>query len=461
MARLLRMDLPVADDNTVHFNSTLMALIRTALDIKIAKATDLTVGKIYAAMMIMEYYRQSKAKRTQALHEEQNRTPLMFQRLEPHSPTQDGGQGVNSLPEPQPDATVNLPLEGGMTESQSWVTARAQEMSQKAGSWSPEGPRAEDIQDGRHNPQTIMDSSPMKRSASSLGHGRPGKGTRLDDYALERVIPEEGQRHGHRRRERSHRTSERSLSRYTDADTGLGTDLSTTTQSGDLPPKEKDRDRERDRERERDRDRERGRPKDRKHHHHHHHHHGSVDKERYGPDRGDYGHRPPRERDHRWSRSPSEGRECMTHRQSSWLSGGGVGHTSCGVLTCARGPIRGGPERACMNPTVVSSAAPCLLREVRGCAVGWERGRNPEAGSSRLVEGPARKRTEDSLLPVLLSVHHSLRSWGEQWLLGVLEAHSLRTLRGVDFHTDVHAVRQPLREPQPMDHGTGDWCNPL
>lgn len=31
------MDLPVADDNTVHFNSTLMALIRTALDIKIAK----------------------------------------------------------------------------------------------------------------------------------------------------------------------------------------------------------------------------------------------------------------------------------------------------------------------------------------------------------------------------------------------------------------------------------------
>ena len=37
LQRLLRMDLPVADDNTVHFNSTLIALIRTALDIKIAK----------------------------------------------------------------------------------------------------------------------------------------------------------------------------------------------------------------------------------------------------------------------------------------------------------------------------------------------------------------------------------------------------------------------------------------
>ncbi|CDQ89690.1 unnamed protein product [Oncorhynchus mykiss] len=170
----------------------------------------------------------------------------------------------------------------------------------------------------------------MKRSASSLGHSRSGRGQRkgggADDYAMEYVIPEEGgaPRHSHRRRDRSHRASERSLCRYTDADTaGLGTDLSTTTQSGDLPPKEKDRDRDRDR----------GRQKDRKHHHHHHHHHsGSVDKERYTPDRADRadrggehgGHRQPRgdrdydrdrEHDRRWSRSPSEGRECMTHRQ--------------------------------------------------------------------------------------------------------------------------------------------------
>ncbi|MEQ2268403.1 Voltage-dependent P/Q-type calcium channel subunit alpha-1A [Xenotaenia resolanae] len=142
--RLLRMDLPVADDNTVHFNSTLMALIRTALDIKIAKggadkhqmdaelrkemmaiwpnlsqktldllvtphkaATDLTVGKIYAAMMIMEYYRQSKTKKLQALREEQNRTPLMFQRMEPPSEgggtDGQGGQGQNGLPSTQPN----------------------------------------------------------------------------------------------------------------------------------------------------------------------------------------------------------------------------------------------------------------------------------------------------------------------------------------------------------------------
>lgn len=31
------------------------------------------------------------------------------------------------------------PVEGGVPASHSWVTARAQEMSQKVGSWSPEG----------------------------------------------------------------------------------------------------------------------------------------------------------------------------------------------------------------------------------------------------------------------------------------------------------------------------------
>ncbi|KAK9406720.1 voltage-dependent P/Q-type calcium channel subunit alpha-1A [Crotalus adamanteus] len=66
-------------------------------------ATDLTVGKIYAAMMIMEYYRQSKAKKLQAMREEQNRTPLMFQRMEPPSPSQEGGQGQNALPSSQLD----------------------------------------------------------------------------------------------------------------------------------------------------------------------------------------------------------------------------------------------------------------------------------------------------------------------------------------------------------------------
>uniref|UniRef100_A0AAY4ER99 Voltage-dependent N-type calcium channel subunit alpha n=1 Tax=Denticeps clupeoides TaxID=299321 RepID=A0AAY4ER99_9TELE len=99
--RLVRMNMPIAEDNTVHFTSTLMALIRTALEIKLAsgvlaqrlcdadlrreinrvwpslsqktvellvtppKPNDLTVGKVYAALMIFDYYKQNRAKRLQ------------------------------------------------------------------------------------------------------------------------------------------------------------------------------------------------------------------------------------------------------------------------------------------------------------------------------------------------------------------------------------------------------------
>ncbi|XP_068190313.1 voltage-dependent N-type calcium channel subunit alpha-1B-like isoform X2 [Antennarius striatus] len=99
--RLVKMNMPIADDNTVHFTSTLMALIRTALEIKLAsgvlaqrlcdadlkreinrvwpnlsqktvdllvtphKYNELTVGKVYAAFMIFDYYKQNRAKKLQ------------------------------------------------------------------------------------------------------------------------------------------------------------------------------------------------------------------------------------------------------------------------------------------------------------------------------------------------------------------------------------------------------------
>uniref|UniRef100_A0A7N8XQE1 Voltage-dependent N-type calcium channel subunit alpha n=1 Tax=Mastacembelus armatus TaxID=205130 RepID=A0A7N8XQE1_9TELE len=109
--RLVKMNMPIADDNTVHFTSTLMALIRTALEIKLASGVlaqrlcdadlkrelnrvwpslpqktvdllvtphkcepqfcfdnELTVGKVYAALMIFDYYKQNRAKRLQQQH---------------------------------------------------------------------------------------------------------------------------------------------------------------------------------------------------------------------------------------------------------------------------------------------------------------------------------------------------------------------------------------------------------
>ncbi|XP_069737633.1 voltage-dependent P/Q-type calcium channel subunit alpha-1A [Phaenicophaeus curvirostris] len=218
--RLLRMDLPVADDNTVHFNSTLMALIRTALDIKIAKggadkqqmdaelrkemiaiwpnlspknldllvtphkSTDLTVGKIYAAMMIMEYYRQSKAKKLQAMREEQNRTPLMFQRMEPPSPTREGTPGPDAGTSAEP-GTGLATRDGGLKESESWVTQRAQEMFQKTGTWSPERGHPEDFPNSRPNSQLVEMREMAKDGYSDSdylpmeGHGRAASMPRL------------------------------------------------------------------------------------------------------------------------------------------------------------------------------------------------------------------------------------------------------------------------------------------
>ncbi|XP_059193817.1 calcium channel, voltage-dependent, N type, alpha 1B subunit, a [Centropristis striata] len=99
--RLVKMNMPIADDNSVHFTSTLMALIRTALEIKLAsgmvaqrisdaelkkelstvwpslsqktmdllvtphKPNELTVGKVYAALMIFDYYKQNLARKRQ------------------------------------------------------------------------------------------------------------------------------------------------------------------------------------------------------------------------------------------------------------------------------------------------------------------------------------------------------------------------------------------------------------
>uniref|UniRef100_A0A670I900 Voltage-dependent R-type calcium channel subunit alpha n=1 Tax=Podarcis muralis TaxID=64176 RepID=A0A670I900_PODMU len=146
--RLVLMNMPVAEDNTVHFSSTLMALIRTALDIKIAKGgadwqqldselqkeiltiwphlsqkmldllvpmpktTDLTVGKIYAAMMIMDYYKQSKAKKQRQQLEEQKNAP-MFQRMEPSSLPQEIISNAKALPYLQQDTISGLSSRSG------------------------------------------------------------------------------------------------------------------------------------------------------------------------------------------------------------------------------------------------------------------------------------------------------------------------------------------------------------
>ncbi|XP_049453892.1 voltage-dependent R-type calcium channel subunit alpha-1E-like [Epinephelus fuscoguttatus] len=131
--RLVLMNMPVDEDMTVHFTSTLMSLIRTALDIKIArggedrialdselqkeisiiwpylpqktldllvpinKDTDMTVGKIYASMMIMDYFKQNKAKKLRQQLEAQ-KSALMFKRLDASTLPEDILANTQTLP---------------------------------------------------------------------------------------------------------------------------------------------------------------------------------------------------------------------------------------------------------------------------------------------------------------------------------------------------------------------------
>jgi len=70
-------------------------------------ASDLTVGKIYAAMMIMDYYKQSKVKKQRQQLEEQKNAP-MFQRMEPSSLPQEIIANAKALPYLQQDPVSGL-----------------------------------------------------------------------------------------------------------------------------------------------------------------------------------------------------------------------------------------------------------------------------------------------------------------------------------------------------------------
>ncbi|XP_068588555.1 voltage-dependent N-type calcium channel subunit alpha-1B-like isoform X1 [Cebidichthys violaceus] len=145
--RLVRMNMPIAEDRTVHFTSTLMALIRTALEIKLAsgvlaqhlcdadlkreisrvwpslsqktvdllvtppKYNELTVGKVYAALMIFDYYKQTCAKRLQQQHTggQQSKLGALFRPMLPLPHIQEVEPPICSPkqplpPQPEPEA---------------------------------------------------------------------------------------------------------------------------------------------------------------------------------------------------------------------------------------------------------------------------------------------------------------------------------------------------------------------
>ncbi|KAE8610451.1 hypothetical protein XENTR_v10012129 [Xenopus tropicalis] len=250
--RLVLMNMPVSEDMTVHFTSTLMALIRTALDIKIAKggadrqqldselqkdilaiwpnlsqkmidllvpmprASDLTVGKIYAAMMIMDYYKQSKAKKQRQQLEEQKNAP-MFQRMEASAlpeeilsnakalpylqqDTLSGLGGFPSLSPLSPEEVFQPPCLDGEEEEdfeeqlslEPEVREFRREQLPNRGSYIPvemlERPasvRASSMPRLAENPQVLSDVSSMRRSFSTTAEKRV-RSSWLDEFTMDR-----------------------------------------------------------------------------------------------------------------------------------------------------------------------------------------------------------------------------------------------------------------------------------
>uniref|UniRef100_A0A8C8MMZ6 Voltage-dependent N-type calcium channel subunit alpha n=1 Tax=Oncorhynchus tshawytscha TaxID=74940 RepID=A0A8C8MMZ6_ONCTS len=217
--RLVKMNMPIADDNTVHFTSTLMALIRTALEIKLSsgmvaqrlsdaelkkelstvwpslsqktmdllvtphKPNELTVGKVYAALMIFDYYKQNRAKRLkeqQQQQQQQNAAGSQVSHTHTHlqeayiSPLDENSVEMRKMD--TSDSTVPGP--GSGLESQ----GRAVSMPRLNAELQP-----------------VPDCSPMKRSASTHAPQRPQEAN-LRDYTLETPSIQERPHHHHHHR---------------------------------------------------------------------------------------------------------------------------------------------------------------------------------------------------------------------------------------------------------------------
>ncbi|KFP43977.1 Voltage-dependent N-type calcium channel subunit alpha-1B, partial [Chlamydotis macqueenii] len=406
--RLVRMNMPISpEDLTVHFTSTLMALIRTALEIKLAsggvkqhqcdaelrkeislvwpnlsqktldllvpphKPDEMTVGKVYAALMIFDFYKQNKNSREQ-VHQPPGGLcqPGPVSLFHPLKATLEQTQpaaftNAKAFLRQKSSASLNnggaLPApEGGIKESSSWGTQRTQDVFYETRTPAFERGHSEEIPiervvemreisptlaNGEHQPglesqgraasmprlaaetqrskarspgsylAPIPDTSPMKRSVSTLTPQRP-HAMHLYEYSLERVPPEQGHHHHHhrchRRKEKKQKSLDRSPHQLADGEA--------VAQSGESSSKDKKQ--------------ERGRSQERKQHSS-----SSSEKQRfYSCDR--YGSRDrsqPKSADQSRPTSPNGGPEHGPHRQGSGSVNGSPLLSTSGASTPCRG----------------------------------------------------------------------------------------------------------------------------
>ncbi|XP_078006052.1 LOW QUALITY PROTEIN: voltage-dependent N-type calcium channel subunit alpha-1B [Phascolarctos cinereus] len=406
--RLVRMNMPISnEDMTVHFTSTLMALIRTALDIKLApagmkqhqcdaelrkeissvwanlpqktldllvpphKPDEMTVGKVYAALMIFDFYKQNKNTRDQGHQPPTGPVSLFHTQGQPA--VLRGARGF--LKQKSSTSLSNggaLPHPGsGIKESVSWGTQRTQDVCYETRMPLERGHSAEipvgqpskqvravemqemalDVSSGEPQPglesqgraasmprlaaemQPIPDTSPMKRSISTLAPQRP-HGSHLYEYGLERVPAGQTQHHHHhrchRRRDKKQKSLDKCPSQSADGDGAPNHSVGMAAPSGEGPAPCKH-----------ERKQERGRSQERKQLSS-----SSSEKQRfYSCDR--FGSRDPSQpKSSNGSRptSPPGGQEPGPHRQGSGSVNGSPLLSTSGASTPGRGGRRQLPQ---------------------------------------------------------------------------------------------------------------------
>ncbi|XP_039631746.1 calcium channel, voltage-dependent, N type, alpha 1B subunit, a [Polypterus senegalus] len=414
--RLVKMNMPIAEDNSVHFTSTLTALIRTALEIKLAsgvanqqrsdaelrkeistvwpnlsqktldllvpphRPNELTVGKVYAALMIFDYYKQNRSKRVQQQQQQQQQQappgglsqskvgalfkpmlPLALMQVQDPTLKPVGAVPLNNggaIPSPQsppgaPDSTqgaarrsAKKPVERGRSEETPGSTSAQESVEMKKmepGTSGHQQPVLENqgraasmprlnTESQKSRPRApgsslapIPDSSPMKRSVSTLTPQRAQE-VSLKDYSLQRAAPDRAHHHHHHHRchrrkdrERKQHSSEKSPTRQASTDAGTPGDPSSSAVPGGQMA--------------RDRGRERGRSHERKHHS------CSSEKQRYySCDRyssRDYAR--PKSNNPSRAASPSDGHEAHLNRQGSGSVSGSPVMLTSGASTPGRG----------------------------------------------------------------------------------------------------------------------------
>uniref|UniRef100_A0A3B4U656 Voltage-dependent N-type calcium channel subunit alpha n=1 Tax=Seriola dumerili TaxID=41447 RepID=A0A3B4U656_SERDU len=264
--RLVKMNMPIADDNTVHFTSTLMALIRTALEIKLASAQRLSDAELKKELSTV--------------------WPNLSQKT----------MDLLVTPHKRKHVTIVLILN---TSCHTWPSLSL-------------------------FPQSVPDASTMKRSASTVAPQRPQE-VNLRDYTLEKPSRERPHHHHHHHHHCHHR-KDRDKDREKRQNSNIILNTETYHFHPAIFPSPSDAPGERvsDPAAPRERAHDRGRSRERKHHH------SSADKQRYySCDRFcSREHCHTKSATASCAASPSEGQETSNKQGSGWVKGSPVALSS-------------------------------------------------------------------------------------------------------------------------------------